>query len=566
MASNPAETAIRIVLARSEAQIPRPDGQLVLAAVADGGTWNDFSKNFNAHLHFVGFEEEYAPLAMKLMFADELRTDTKVQTLLRDRGHVNIEILDEIFVSALADLTSYKTIVERIGFGNAFASLRSLHDIVVTRLEGVDSPTIGLAETVNFTEGVLRNADTWVAVRQGARYLSPILSHDVEDSAQSFEVRASLAGMPGDHVLDADFGVDFPLSRRSLVLVGENGVGKTRLFQALIEGLQERQTWDGDAASDDTATFDPKPIFSRLVVFSSAASDSYPSQLPPWRGVDYRFHRMAGGPATGADTLAQSFIDCVRMDAADEDLAGMKRVDLLDEVLEPLGVKSHLHVEVKDDPDEEAPHLPTPTVHNGSRYLPFFSISGEQRRLRLQARMISNAEPKVIDASGRVRDLSSGEQALVRFAVQAAGSVRPGSLLLFDEPETHLHPRYVSQFMSMLDRLLGSASSVALIASHSAYVVREVPARRVRIIRTTNPSEVTIEPPGLQTFGASIDTISQFVFGDLALKHRYQSLLDQWMESTLDPSVEAFRQRFQDDLNAETLSYLAQILSERREE
>lgn len=178
--------------------------------------------------------------------------------------------------------------------------------------------------------------------------------------------------------------------------------------------------------------------------------------------------------------------------------------------------------------------------------------------------MVPNAPPRVLVERQRARDLSSGEQALLRFAAQAIGSLRSGTMFLFDEPETHLHPRYVSIFMSMLDRLLEWSRSVALIATHSAYVVREVPARRVRIVRKDVEGGILIEPPGMQTFGASIDTISQFVFGDIELKHRFQKVLDDWLAETPRATLEQFRDSFREDLIAETLSYIAQMFADRQ--
>jgi energy-coupling factor transporter ATP-binding protein EcfA2 len=163
------------------------------------------------------------------------------------------------------------------------------------------------------------------------------------------------------------------------------------------------------------------------------------------------------------------------------------------------------------------------------------------------------------------RNLSSGELALLRFAAQAIASIKSGTMFLFDEPETHLHPNYISMFMSMLDRLLDLTGSIAMIATHSAYVVREVPSRRVRLIAIEKDGGgVHIDPPGFQTFGASIDMISQFVFGDIAPRHRYQEILARWVEAQgPELTVEAMRDQIGEELNAETLSYLASLIRKR---
>ena len=563
MPSIPVETDIKISLAQTfDKAVWQTAEERTLVVVPDTSGWNDFSKNFRARLYFAGFNEPHAHIDMRLMFASAVDTSSAMAMILGKRAHATLERIEEDFISVLADTNSYRVLVERIGFADAFASLRRMHDAVVTRLENANELTLALAQSMDFVQSVLREDATWDAIRQGDRYLTPGSVPDVDDAAHSFKMEVQLQGMRGTHTLDADFGQDFPLSRRTLVLVGENGVGKTRFFRALIDGVQTVPDWDVPS-QQEPPIFNPRPRFSRLVVFSSAASDPYPSQVPPWRGIDYRFHRMIGHPLGVADDLAESLLDCMRSEGELTGLSGSERMQLLDSVLTPLGFKDELYVEVSPV-GEESDLLPEPIRVEDRLYVSFFGMRGEQRRLHLQARMVPNSAPRVIVLGHQARNLSSGEQALLRFAAQAIGSLRSGTMFLFDEPETHLHPRYVSIFMSMLDRLLERSRSVALIATHSAYVVREVPARRVRIVRKDTEIGIVFEPPGMQTFGASIDTISQFVFDDIEMKHRFQKVLDDWLAERPGSTLDQFRAKFREDLNAETLSYIAQVFADRQ--
>ncbi len=65
--------------------------------------------------------------------------------------------------------------------------------------------------------------------------------------------------------------------------------------------------------------------------------------------------------------------------------------------------------------------------------------------------------------------------------------------------------------MEILDNLLQSTRSIAVIATHSAYVVRETPRERVNILTLEN-REIVIDTPRMQTFGATIDSISPIRF------------------------------------------------------
>lgn len=572
MPAIPVASDLDIYLATSRASAERRgiDGPTLVIG-PDAGDWNDFGARMRADLHVLGLADAGAPLRMRFMIEGHERTRSYVVDQLGvgeaigGRARRRIERIEDPFVSILQSEEDYRRLVELLGFNDAIGCLRKMHDAVLARLENeteTDEQTLRLAQTITFHQSALRDEGTWVAFRQGDRYLTPNRPPDVDDAAASFTVTADLRGMVGEHVIDADFGEDFPLSRRALVLVGQNGTGQTRLFQAIVDGLRVAPPWAEEWEVDRPATFAPRPSFSRLIVFSSVASDSYPPSLPPWEGIDYRYHRMIGARGGDGGILTMALVDCLR---ADTDAQGFERrdaMDLLNTVLEPLGISGGLYVELTDS--DEPDSLPPPTRIGDRNFFPLFRRMNEQRNLQLYARTRVDRPPVVVTGRMRARNLSSGEVALLRFAAQAVGSLRRGTIFLFDEPETHLHPNYISQFMEMLDRLLEQSGSIALIATHSAYVVREVPARRVRMI-TREPEDETImiDPPTMQTFGASVDTISQFVFGDIGPKHRFQHVLEQYIDAHPDATLRQIRRRFAADLNPETLSYIAELLDQR---
>ncbi len=84
---------------------------------------------------------------------------------------------------------------------------------------------------------------------------------------------------------------------------------------------------------------------------------------------------------------------------------------------------------------------------------------------------------------------------------------------LSERAETHLHPKYISNLIEVLYSLLKATKSIAIIATHSAYVVREVSRDNVKVMNVED-GLLSFDTPRMQTFGASIDTISQFAFGD----------------------------------------------------
>lgn len=78
---------------------------------------------------------------------------------------------------------------------------------------------------------------------------------------------------------------------------------------------------------------------------------------------------------------------------------------------------------------------------------------GEQKTLEIWRAIDPKGEPVRI-LNGKTYPLSSGQLAFFRFALNATLFVENGTLVLLDEPETHLHPNLVADFIQLLDRIL----------------------------------------------------------------------------------------------------------------
>jgi predicted ATP-dependent endonuclease of OLD family len=62
-------------------------------------------------------------------------------------------------------------------------------------------------------------------------------------------------------------------------------------------------------------------------------------------------------------------------------------------------------------------------------------------------------------------------------------SVEERTLVLLDEPESHLHPPLLSAFVRALSDLLVNRNGAAIIATHSPVVLQEVPRECVWRLR-----------------------------------------------------------------------------------
>jgi ABC-type transporter Mla maintaining outer membrane lipid asymmetry ATPase subunit MlaF len=402
-----------------------------------------------------------------------------------------------------------------------------------------------------------------VSFRRGARYLRPQPRIAVANAAVSFRLSTELPSANNPYEIKFDFEDDVLDRNRIAVLIGRNGTGKTQLLLSII---QAHQQVEGAMLAQKT-TLDPLPSFNRLLVFSSVASDSYPRSIPPWHGLDYQYFSMIASQPGEEDPLTGALIDCLRDDGkikfldSDSPFARAGRAALLEKALESLNLSSAIYLPLKI---QSAAHdLPDTRTWNGRTYFPLLRRLNEQRQLLLVRAIDWSQSPVTFGLGDQPRNLSSGELAMLRFAAQAAGSIEHGCMLLFDEPETHLHPNFISDFMSILHSILAATKSVAIIVTHSAYVVREVPRQRVRILSLDNRT-ISIDEPRFQTFGASIDGISQFIFGDSNIAHRYQTALREWVDSLgPDITIDRIVSEHGESLNPETLSYIANLIQNR---
>jgi energy-coupling factor transporter ATP-binding protein EcfA2 len=564
----PAYAPIPIIVARNaDAAIAAIGGARPALAILPVHTdWNDFGHHFGATLLVITSVGEARSLDIRFMFEGKARTELAIAELLGQRAWAPLAEANLPYCSVLSSLDLYREIVALLGFERAVTALRILGDAAVLRFERTDPARVALLESETFSYGALRTEATYVAYRRGTKYLRPQPISTVEDAATSFIVTAHLPSAENPYVVDFNFDPDQLSRNRITVLIGRNGTGKTQLLLSFIAGM--RSGHEADPLSLPIG-ISPPASFNRIFVFSSVASDVYPRSIPPWLGVDYQYFSMIVSPPGEENALTSAITDCLRDDGkiaftvSDGSMfARTGRMALLDQALNSLGFASFIFLPLK--PTNKPYDLST---HQRGDDL-YFRLEdakhlNEQRRLLLAQAIDPQQQPVLFGIGPGKRELSSGELAMLRFAAQAAGSAERGCLFLFDEPETHLHPNFVSDFMAILNTILIATQSVAIIVTHSAYIVREVPSQRVRIF-SLEDRKIAVDRPRLQTFGASIDSISQFVFADTSISHQYQETLQTWL-ATLGPdiSIEAIIERFGNQMNSETLSYVARLIRNR---
>ncbi|MFE0908059.1 AAA family ATPase [Streptomyces rochei] len=122
------------------------------------------------------------------------------------------------------------------------------------------------------------------------------------------------------------------------------------------------------------------------------------------------------------------------------------------------------------------------------------------------------------------------------------------TLVLIDEPETHLHPPLLSAFIRVLSDLLTERNGLAIVATHSPVVLQEVPAHCVWKLRRYG-DHLAADRPSIETFGENVGILTHEVFGlevtDTGFHRDLSVLVDEGL------SYEGILDRFQGRLGGE---------------
>ncbi|MCW9718136.1 AAA family ATPase [Avibacterium sp. 21-599] len=125
-----------------------------------------------------------------------------------------------------------------------------------------------------------------------------------------------------------------------------------------------------------------------------------------------------------------------------------------------------------------------------------------------------------------VKRMSSGHSSVLLIMTQLVATVEEKTLVLLDEPESHLHPPLLSAFIRALSNLLDNRNGVAIIATHSPVVLQEIPRSCVWKIERTGVITAPFRPK-IETFGENVGTLTSEIFGLEVEKSGFHRLLTE---------------------------------------
>jgi predicted ATPase len=400
-----------------------------------------------------------------------------------------------------------------------------------------------------------------------------VLTYKLETFSQPHELR-----------LRFDFGSIFPT--RTTVLIGKNGTGKSQAIRHLSEYLIGEGV--GTPEAREGYLFQPLrpfPHFSEVIVVSFSPFEKYfnrdivnnedefapsvvMSDKPHRHPYTYCGLRNQDGDIdlTHAERRAMRlFIDMLAEDEQkfrlDESWLGKykKLLETLDKIVVFDCIVVHFRGR-ETIPTDLQRFVNMSSQTSGRLDIPR-DIDHLQRDLVHFLRTLGDNCELALRRGQHQLKLSAGQHMMLLLAVHVISRIKRRSLLLLDEPELYLHPSAEVEYIRIVTDLVDYFGSFCVIATHSALVVREVPTECVRVMGVADGCIPLSVEPSIQTFGADVSRVMNYVFENLLKEKPHEKWLDEIVES--GQTFEQVLERYGGELNTESIIYLRNKMSTR---
>ncbi len=421
--------------------------------------------------------------------------------------------LDLSFFSVGQDETYYTTL-KLLGDELRQAYLEAMRDVAFSSslLSDIDSEPV-------FQKSLLRGVHKYLLKSQFSRLARGL------NRFESF-------GFAYERNIDSDISMQFDVKPESMpptnvhVLIGSNGVGKTTLLKRLADVVRYPSLMDSSLETFKiNHSQDGMDSFWTLVAVAFSAFDSFGEQP-----VD--------SDATSPSDVTYFYL-------------GLKK---------PRDLK---HNDTKDEDDNSLRyfHKSTDDLVSEFRVLLKSIVKSSKGKFERFARAIKILASDPLIATSRFRQqfdeedfmpspdiehlvndfkaMSSGHKIVLLSIAGLVNHVDEKTLVLIDEPETHLHPPLLSAYIRAVSSLLIERNGVAIVATHSPVVLQEVPKSCVWKL-SRHGDALRVDRPEIETFGENVGTLTREAFGlevtesgffkiikDLVAKHEsYDEVMD----------------------------------------
>lgn len=456
-------------------------------------TLTDNTYTFGTYIGFLSLDPNQVNSKTNKEMNEESRDLSK--RFSKDPEAFNFYVDNRQFFTMLPSMADYRMVVEALGPEQLKVVLQAINDMVLHK-DSSDKWVDAATKSEVFQLGFMRNSEGFFAFNNADSLLAGAEDEVFGGISQELDLTFSLDGFKNQHSISLKYDHESIIPKRINVLIGKNGLGKSQALKSFCRAALQYK--DPSISLVDRQS-KGRPMINRLLAIATPGEtqNTFPGERVATQKLYYRRLSLTrNGRAKRSRSINELIIQLVR---SDEVIGSKSRWQLFIEALSNT--------------------IPTDKVvvqKTSGSYLELVKLNklgGEQESLEQWGSIDTGAEPKL-----RIGDdsysLSSGQLTFLKFALLCCLYIENGSFVLLDEPETHMHPNMIADFVGLLDQLLEDTGSQALIATHSAYFVREISREQVHVLLKNESDEISIVSPRLRTFGADIESISQFVFDE----------------------------------------------------
>lgn len=418
--------------------------------------WNDYN-HYTWFTLWVLYDDEYMECIgdVKIMH----RT-LEVYEAMED----SFKQLDSNFCSLGMDVDYYQSMLREMGRIKAYAILEALNDCAIN--ERIYEDFNG---TDTFRESLFRDLSSQKALKE-AKFIM-----EGKDMDDAYSFRYSFTPIYNEDVTvnwDVKLLYDCRPYKRTMAIIGENGVGKTQLLANTVESL----------VNSDTDKLSNVPLFSSIIVICSSTFDAY-----------YKIDKENG-------QIPLTVLDVVQSGTTYDNLFNSIKIIINRGTFysdgEMLLIREH-YVQLLD----------AQLGKNITKDLILMELVQSDKG-------IPTHKPKVnTDKLHELVDiLSTGQLQIFSLITHVCANIHLNTFIVLDEPEVHLHPRLVSNFFIVLNQLLHKFESYAIIATHSPLVVKECVKQNVYKMLRTKENVPLIGTVPFNTFGEDLTTLYENIF------------------------------------------------------
>jgi predicted ATPase len=342
-------------------------------------------------------------------------------------------------------------------------------------------------------------------------------------------------------------------------IIGRNGVGKTTLLWDIAAVLCRRHGQvstieRGEVSFENKKNpFEREEKFTRLVTVAFSAFD--PFRAPKEGSVndgDIHYSYIGLKKRINLETSGNTVINDIEEVTFDSDYDNLapQRVELKSE--EDL---------VDEFSNSLANCVNEPRLQRWKNSLALLESDPGFRDLDLLRLAETDASERLVRAHSLFETLSSGHKVVLLIVTRLVELVDERTLVLFDEPESHLHPPLLSSLVRVLSALLTLRNGAAIIATHSPVVLQEMPRSCVWMLRRSGEVMVA-ERPLIETFGENVGILTREVFGLEVTQSGFHKMVADAVGQELG-SYDRVLDRFNGQLGAEARA-IALVLSRNR--